>query len=352
MLVEIGHDGHGRGPAVTYARIPDEAYPSPNEADPLSIEQISLHLRQIDASGVTHLPGYEAFLAVSHPGGALAGQNVSRANWVRSTDAKLEELLAAYHGADRGAPDNLEDTHWTKVGGLTLPPGAHPDPAAGITAMLNDGGRDSWALNMFCALGASTLVGDVGTATATTATTLTGGGGATHGTNDCVGQMLVAGNRWGRVASNTSGATPVFTVDQWYNPASPGGAAGSTPGSTSIYVLLPQGPAMQFMGLTTNNTAPALTDTTLASEYAVTGGGLIRKILVLAHTAGVNTVTGTGVFTVNSSDTGLPLTIAKIGISTSISSSVPSGIQTLLSATATLNVSGDQFTATDTVTTS
>src|SRR6185437_7309203 len=345
--VEIGHDGSGSGPAVTYARIPDEAYPSPAVAEnQLSVEQIGLHLARNEL--VTNLPGHESFLAISHPWGVLGGQGAGKVRWVRSSDPGLQTLLGAFHDVPTEAPADLEDTHWTKHGGNTYPPGAIPPPEAEVTALLNNGGRDTWAANLWSALGSSTVIGDVGTATATTATSLTGGGGATHASNDAVGQMLQAGSAYGIVTANTSGATPVFTVDRWYNPSSPGGTAASTPGATSPYILLPGGPPMLFMGLTANSSAPALSDTTLAGEITTSGGGLIRKICVMAHTAGTNVVTATAVFTANGSDS-LPVTIAKIGIGSSLLSTYKSGLQTLLSATATLNVSGDQLTISDVI---
>lgn len=348
MLVEIGHDGNGRGPAVTYAHIPDEVYPSPSAAEnQLSAEQIGLHLAR--NSLVTSLPGHESFLAISQSGGVLAGHGVTRPRWVRSSDPALQSLLGAFHDVPTDAPADVEDTHWTRHAGQVYPPGAIPAPDAGITALLNNGGRDTWAANLWSGLGAATVLGDTGTATATGTSSLTGSGGATHGSNDSVNQVLVAGTAYGIVTANTSGATPVFTVDRWYSPATPGGSAASTPGSTVVYALLPGGAPMLFMGLTANNSAPALTDTTLTGEITTASGGLIRKICVMAHTAGVNVVTATAVFTANGSDS-LPVTISKMGIGSSITSGVKSGLQTLLSATATLNVIGDQLTVTDTIT--
>jgi hypothetical protein len=350
MLVEIGHDGSGQGPAVTYAHIPDGVYPSlEDNADVPSAANVALHMARNPQ--VTNLPGLEAFLAISHPLGVLAGHEIANPRWVRSTDAVLTQLLADFHGIPGVAPADVEDTHWTQRGAVTYPPGAIPPPDAGITALLTNAGRDIWSANLWSGLGAATVIGDSGTASATSSTSLTGSGGATHLSNDAVGQTIVALSgvgAYGIVTANTSGATPVFTVDRWYTPATPGGSAASTPGSTTGYAILPGGSPAIFMAVTANAVAPALTDVTLAGEITTAGGGLIAKEAVSAHTAGTNTATATGVFTANGSDS-LPVTIAKMGIGPSIVSTYKKALQTLLSATATLNVSGDQLTITDSI---
>lgn len=353
MLIEIGHEA-AHGPAVTYARIPDEAYPFDASSSPGAAE-IALHLAR-SSDGVTHLPGLEAFLAVSHPAGVLAAQGIDSPKWVRTSDDDLTELLSAYHGIPGEAPADLEDTHWTRHGSATYPPGAFPPPDAGITALLTNAGRDIWDLNLWSGGAAATAVGQTGTATATTATSLTGGteapGGA-HATSDAVGQVVVAwsSGAYGLVTASTSGTSPVYTVDRWYVPGTPGGTAAATPSGTTGYSLLPGGPPALFMGLSANATAVSMSDVALPSEIATAGGGLIRKICVMAHTAGANTTTATAVFTANGSDS-LPVTVAKLGIGPSIVSTVRNALQTLLSATATLNVIGDQLTITDTITSS
>jgi hypothetical protein len=349
MLVEIGHDGVGQGPAVTYANIPDEAYTMEAGHDS---RDVALHL--VRNPQVTHLPGLEAFLSIAHPLGVMAGHNVEKPNWVRSSNDDLTALLSEYFGVPGEAPDHLEDTYWTKHGSMTYMPGAQPPPDDGIQMLLTNSGRDIWAQSMYSAGTAATTVGQTGTATATTATSLTGGTeapGGSHASNDAVGQLIVAWSNgaYGIVTANTTGTTPVYTVDRWYTPGTPGGAAATTPGATTGYSLLPGGPANIFIGISSTNTAPASTDTTLPGEITTAGGGLIRKVAVGAHTAGTNIVTSTGVFTANGTDT-LPVTLYKMGIGPSLTSGVRNEMQTMLSASATLNVAGDQLTITDTVT--
>jgi len=186
------------------------------------------------------------------------------------------------------------------------------------------------------------VAGYTGTSTGTTAASLTDTGAAWT-TNAYTGHVVVTGSVYGVVASNTG---TVLTIDKWYTPASPGGAAAATP-ATGAYVVLPGGQAAFWMALTANNVAPASTDTTLAGEIATAGGGLVRKVATYAHTTGAASYTLTGSYTANGSDV-LPVTIAKMGVfNSSAAGRMP--FETLLSATATLSASGDQLTVTETV---
>lgn len=207
--------------------------------------------------------------------------------------------------------------------------------------MLVNSGRDHQA----AAIGGD-IVGETGTATATTATSLTRTG-ATWTTNAWAGHIVAAASGvYGVVISNTA---TVLTIDQWSNPATPGGAAGTTPGATTVYVILPgQAPAW-FTGLTANVGAAAAGDTVLTGEITTAGGGLIRKISAYAHTAGVASYTLTTAYTANGSDV-LPVTIHKIGVFQSLTGATRMAFETVLNADATLNVSGDQLTVTQTVT--
>lgn len=202
-----------------------------------------------------------------------------------------------------------------------------------------DAGRDMQYRSM-----AGAFSGATGTSTATAATTMTDTG-ATWGTTQYIGAMVVCGNRYACIISHTG---TILTVDRWYDPTSPGGAAGSTPGATTVYVILPTAPPAWYMALTANAGAPANGDTSLSAEITTGGGGLIRKICPVAHTAGAATYTLTPVFTANGSDS-LPVTIAKVGVFNSITSGQML-FETLLGTTAVLSLSGDQLTVTDTVT--
>jgi hypothetical protein len=195
-------------------------------------------------------------------------------------------------------------------------------------------------------------VGTTGTAgsggSAPTATTLTDSGSPAWTTNQWAGYRVVAGSVWGVVQSNTAS---VLTVDRWYAPATPGGAAGTTPAGGVGYTILDGSPPAWFMGLTANSSAAVATDTQLPGEIVTGGGGLVRKICTWAHTTGVNSWTLTAVYTANGSDS-LPVTIAKIGVFNSmvVSSVIGMLFETLYTTTATLSASGDQLTSVDTVT--
>lgn len=107
--------------------------------------------------------------------------------------------------------------------------------------------------------------------------------------------------------------------------------------------------AYNYIGLTANSTAPSASNVSLPSEITTAGGGLIRKQATYAHTGGTNTSTLTATFTANGSDA-LPVTLAKIGVFRHITTSTLMGYETLLNATATLTISGDSLTVTETVT--
>ena len=106
--------------------------------------------------------------------------------------------------------------------------------------------------------------------------------------------------------------------------------------------------AFNYIALTASTTAPALADTTLTGEITTVGGGLLRAQATYAHTGGTNVTTLTKTFTANGSDV-LPVTIAQIGVFNA-STSGTLGYHTALSSTATLNVSGDNVTCTETIT--
>jgi hypothetical protein len=106
--------------------------------------------------------------------------------------------------------------------------------------------------------------------------------------------------------------------------------------------------AFNYVGLTANATTPAAGDTTLTAEIATAGGGLIRAQATYAHTGGTNTSTLTKTFTANGSDA-LPVTVAKIGVFNAVTAGTMA-YETLLNATATLTVAGDNVAITETIT--
>ena len=143
-----------------------------------------------------------------------------------------------------------------------------------------------------------------GTATATTATTLSVAGLTA---SKWVGHVLVAlvdvnTIRYGTILSNTTGA---FTVDQWYDPTSSTGAVGSTPAATTKFVVMPGGMPHMWMALSNTVQSGAVGDTTLPGE--LTTGGFARTLPTsYTHTASstsysiAKTYTASATFTINS----------------------------------------------------
>ena len=177
-------------------------------------------------------------------------------------------------------------------------------------------------------------------------------------TSAYTGQRIVAGSTsvgvvWGNIISNTNASPPVLTVDRWYNPATPGGAAATTPLAGPFAITDGVAPSW-FMGLSASVTglASPSTNTSLPSEITTGGGGLVRQICPFAHTASTAVTTLTPVYTANGSDS-LPVTIGSIGTFNSMvvaDTTQTMYFNTLLGTTATLSASGDQLTVTQTIT--
>lgn len=106
--------------------------------------------------------------------------------------------------------------------------------------------------------------------------------------------------------------------------------------------------SFNYMAVSANVTTESSASTTLPGEITTAGGGLLRAQATYAHTAGTNTTTLTRTFTANGSDA-LPVVLAKIGVLNAAAVGTL-GYEKLLNATATLTVSGDSVTITETVT--
>lgn len=145
-----------------------------------------------------------------------------------------------------------------------------------------------------------------GNATATSGTTLTAPTGFPTAGQALAGSIVVAGPNasgtgskvYGVIVSNSA---TVLTVDQWYDPTSTTGAAGTTPNATCSYVVVPgQNPAA-WMAVTTDATTPTTADTTLTSELAA--GGMSRAVGTYAHTAAATTYTLVHLWTATATNT-------------------------------------------------
>lgn len=187
---------------------------------------------------------------------------------------------------------------------------------------------------------------------APTATTLTDTG-ASFGTNTFKFHKVVAGSTaanlvWGIIQSHTG---TVLTVDRWYNNATPGGAAGATPAAAAPYFIDAVAGPVIFCGLTTTvSFTPASGDTALSAEIATAGGGLVRKICSVAHTAGTSSATLQAIFTANGTDS-LPAVVTGCSFTGSIvAGKGPMLYEDAFSPSATLSASGDQLTVSDAIT--
>jgi hypothetical protein len=196
------------------------------------------------------------------------------------------------------------------------------------------------------------VAGYTGTATtAPTATTFTTDG-VNIPANSLVGRMIVTGNRFGIIQSNTSAASSVLTIDRWYDvsnlPANVAAVAATTP-AAGVWQTPPGDAPAAYMGLTATATAAVDGDTVLTGELNAAGAaGLNRQLATYAHTAASATTTLTKTYTAAAADT-LPVTVAQIGVFQGVVLAASRMIfRTVLSASATLSAVGDQLQVTHT----
>lgn len=365
MLIELGNDaprlpdgtpGDLDGPAVTYIDMP-QSYLDTVE-DGADISQVKSHIaatlfRPVERSGITRLgdlgAGHlEALLAIAHPqsGAFQAHSAADRPTWVHAPGhPMLEHYLSEFFDCEVGKPIDVEATHHTRYG----PPGEGPTvasdvPVPQVQAAIGsgaNGGRDQLSATF---LGWNSSSWYSGTATASSATSITATG-TPWVASALIGMSVLApaAGVYGVITANT---TSVATVDRWYSITNPGGAAGTTPAATAVFIVTAFAPTL-FIGLTATATAPATptTNTVLPGEITTVGGGLIRKIAPVAHTAGTATDTHTPVWTANGTDT-LPVTVAQSGEYPVLVYAGMMAFQSPLSVTATLSASGDQLTET------
>ena len=105
---------------------------------------------------------------------------------------------------------------------------------------------------------------------------------------------------------------------------------------SQLFEFVVAGTQANYIGITTDTTPPAATDTVLVGEE--TTDGLARTAALVSHTAGVNTASLSATFTYTGA---VPKIIAKAGLFTD-----PIGgtlvLETLLVPTVTVQISGDQ----------
>lgn len=154
------------------------------------------------------------------------------------------------------------------------------------------------------------FIGDSGTLTAITATTATDGA-KSWTTNALKGHLFgILGTVYGVVLSNTG---QVVTVDKWYTPATPGGAAAATPANGSAYTIFPGSAPASWLAFSQDAVTPGATDATLPSEINVAGGGLNRVQGLYAHTVSTNIYTLSKTVTATANDA-QPTNLNKVGV--------------------------------------
>lgn len=237
-------------------------------------------------------------------------------------------------------------------------------------------GRDQWqrALMMGDVGGAAVGNGVAGALTAATANTATpAGGGLTTaatsaGNTGLQGKIIFVGPNNSGVGSAVFGiivsnSATVITVDQWYViPVT--GAAGTTPNATGNYAILPGMSWASWVGLSTSVAAAAAGDVLRTADGlfgdGTTGGaateqnasGLQRAYCGQGGTTAPTYGSGTYVLAHTwTYSAGALITLAKVVMCNSL----PAAgsllfLETLLSASGTVNAIGDTITATWTVT--
>jgi len=204
--------------------------------------------------------------------------------------------------------------------------------------LLNTDGRDLVSAGLGAiGFGVSGTIATGSSATSLTAT------GTPFTTDAFKGWIVVAEEStnapvWANIGSNT---TSVLTVDAWKTGDD---TAGTTPGSTANYFVLPSC-RPRYMALTENAGAAAAGDTVLTGE--ITTGGASRALCAYAHTNDAATLTLQKAFSI----TGTFPAIHKLGLFTA-STLTAAGImvfESVLNADANV-INGDTLTVTDTIT--
>lgn len=183
---------------------------------------------------------------------------------------------------------------------------------------------------------ASGTGGPAGTATTVYTGTFTNGG-----SNAYAGYLITLTG--GSSAANNGTYLCLASTTTTLTLANPNGVAQSSGTEPTVQTAVTNGGQANWIALTTDATAPAAGDTTLASELST--NGLSRAQAADAHTGGATSsvLSHTWTFTGSSSTV-----IAKAGLFNS-SSGGSMVLETLLSSTATVSANGDTVTVSWTI---
>jgi hypothetical protein len=344
-------------------RIPDEYTFDRN----VNVEEWRAHLSKavMRNSGITNFPESEVLNQLTHPAGMLPVFMRGDPDWVWSDDKDLSRIASEYYQAPISALDEndlslghnpmVDELYWRRGNaGRSIAPGV-PGTLPDLNALLMNVGANQVAAQL---TGQSTFLTGKGTAAGTTSVTTN----LTLVTNAWAGAVVYVADTtnnqivYGIVISNTNAAgASVVTVDQWYNAATPGGAAATTPAAGFEFILTWALPPAWFMGITTTNITPAVTDTSLTGE--ATTNGMSRKIAAATITASTAVTTGppntssavsaTYTYTGSGATTFYALGLFLSNVKTDTTDTMY--WETLFSGSFTVTNNGDQATVTDTI---
>lgn len=184
---------------------------------------------------------------------------------------------------------------------------------------------------------ASGTGGPAGTATTVYTGTFTNGG-----SNAYAGYIITLTG--GSSAANNGTYLCLASTATTITLANPNGVAQSSGTEPTVQTAVTGGSQANFIALTTDSTAPAAGDTTLASELAT--NGLSRAQATDTHTSGATSSALAHTWTYTGSTSTV---IAKAGLFNA-SSGGSMILETLLSSTATVSANGDTVTCTWTIT--
>lgn len=297
MLLEFGnHDRHeGTGaddrPAVTYMRIADHQSFDPS-LDAADLRAHHAECLAYNRGIVTQMPEHQAATLVTHPlTGLWQAQATAPPKWVWSDTPGAAEFFSDYYQCPVGRPGMLEELYWRHEGKV-MAPGVVHGAVIDLDMELQTTGRSQWGFAYGLYVTAGTDGGTTGTATATSSTSLTATG-TPWTAHAWTGYVVVCGGVFANIVDNS---TSVLYLDQWY--ALPEtGTAGSTPGGTSVYSILPGGRTVAWyiaLNQASGTFSPAYADTHLPAE---------------ATTNAMGRVLGSGTFTAGSGATGANFTV-------------------------------------------
>jgi hypothetical protein len=189
-----------------------------------------------------------------------------------------------------------------------------------------------------------------GTVKESTSTTLTSEGGPKWTAEQFTGQDVYAGGFVGTILKTEE---TKLTVARWEKLPTAAGptlnrseVAPEAPKAASSFYIVSGATPAAWVALTANSAEPKATSETLSGEINKSEGGLNRSLSTFKY-IGTNEYEVKLTFVSNSHDA-LPVTVAKIGIFNAQNGGILM-FETLLTATAEVQVAGDSVTVTDIV---